>query len=59
MFGSWNVSAVEQQARAFYEFVTEGQDLEAPVEGDVTDLVTNIEPTETPFAKGLKKGNRK
>ena len=47
-----------QQAREFYEFATAG--LESTFEGDVTDVLTNIDPTATPFMKAAnKKGSRK
>lgn len=46
-----------QLAREFYEFVMEVA--EQPVEGDVADVITDIEPLETPLSKVLKKGSRK
>lgn len=46
-----------QQARVFYEFVMEGA--EQAVEGDLTDAVNSINPTETPLMKAVKKGTRK
>jgi hypothetical protein len=48
-----------QQAQKFYEFVVEGHEDATHIEGELSDHLTGITPTETPLSRSLKKGSRK